>query len=131
MKLEKEVIENRTLSKNKVNPVWVLNNIVKPVCRLDTFNSSLNKFKCTFGKGESDEHIDLKFKLWKQYRRQGFDVLTEVIFKNGSRADLLVINPNNGEVIIHEVINSEKELKSHKPEVYPFRIEIHKVGGIE
>ncbi len=105
---------------------WVISNIVKPVCRQDTFRASgINAFKCTIGKGEKQEHIMAKFKLWLKHRMKGDTVFTELRFKNGSRADLLVIDASNFEVTIHEVLCSEK-VKLNKATIYPFRIMMHK-----
>jgi len=77
--------------------------------------------------GESEEHLDKKYQLWKEFRKAGAIVLTEIILKDGSRPDLIVCW-NNGEVEIVEIAKSEKEksliLKEDK---YPFPIKIFRI----
>lgn len=127
-----EQIKERELAKQRVSPDWILNNVVKPVCRLDTYTGSLNKFKCTIGRGEKEPHIRAKFELWLDFKKKGWPVLTELIFKNGKRADVLVINAHNGEVEIHEVLGSEKEknIVENKLNEYPFKIISHKAEEV-
>ncbi len=79
------------------------------------------------GKGESEAHLDKKYELWKEYRRAGAVVFTELILKDGSQPDLIVCW-NNGDIQIVEVAKSEKEesllLKEDK---YPFPIKVFRI----
>jgi hypothetical protein len=73
--------------------------------------------------------LDKKYELWKEYRRLGAAVFTELRLKNGSRPDLVVCLAN-GDVEIIEVVESEtEESLLLKEEKYPFPIKIVRVGG--
>lgn len=101
---------------------------VRDEARTDTWSSShIDCFRCTIGKGESDAHIMAKFKLWLEFKRMGCKVLTELIWKQGGRSDLVVCW-NNGDIQIVEVAKSEKEesllLKETK---YPFPIKVFRI----
>jgi len=71
--------------------------------------------------GNSDEHEMAKFKLALYLMKEGKEVYTEVIFKNGGRADILV--PEDFRV--YEVRHSETDKESlHKETLYPIEVEI-------
>jgi hypothetical protein len=79
--------------------------------------SRLNRNACNFNSGNTDEHEDLKWQLFKEFRRQGMDVVTEAKFKNGDgRADVVVLDT----FTIYEVMQSEKwDTIMEKAEKYP------------
>jgi hypothetical protein len=72
------------------------------------------------------EHEMTKFKVCWTLRKWGYDFITEAIFKNNKRAD--VIDVSNG--IIYEILKSEKEEELvDKTETYPEIFEIRKVDA--
>jgi len=102
---------------------------LKAISRRDTWcTSHTNCFRGSLAldgrKGESETHLDKKYELWKEYRKLGCIVFTELRLSDGSRPDL-VICFNNGTIEIIEVIESEKEesllLKEDK---YPFPMKV-------
>lgn len=73
---------------------------------------------CKYYPNNSDEHEDVKWKIFKKLKKEGFDVYTECRFKNRSRADIVAIKNGIGYII--EVVTSEKELSiKNKKEKYP------------
>jgi hypothetical protein len=106
-------------------------NRVYEEARKDTWSTShKNCFRGSIsidGKAETEAHLDKKYELWKEYRKAGATVFTELRLLDGSRPDLVVCW-NNGEVEIVEVAHSEKEesilLKEDK---YPFPMKVVKV----
>jgi len=73
---------------------------------------------------ETDEHLDMKYNIWKQLKKWGHEVMTEVIFTSGKRADVIDLT----EGIIYEVLHTEtlQDLKK-KVEGYPEIFEIRHV----
>jgi hypothetical protein len=70
---------------------------------------------------ESDNHINLKFKLWLKLVRLGYEVYTEVIWRSGDRSDLIAFK--EGIWLGFEVINTEKEEEClEKIKKYPMGI---------
>ena len=51
------------------------------------------------------DHEKTKFDVFFHCRQQGWDVISEAIFENGKRADILILDTNT----VVEVIKSEKE----------------------
>ena len=101
--------------------------IVKSQIRDDTWCVSIiDHFRASFGKGESEEHIDKKFERWKFWRKKGFHIITEGILKSGLRPDLLIFGEN--EIWIEEIVNTEseesiiKKKKNYPFPVFPYRI---------
>lgn len=87
-------------------------------------NRKLNEIR--YSDGEGKKHINKKIEVCEGLKSQGFDFLTEAIFTNGKRADILV--PERFLVI--EIASSEKEISLiKKREEYPkgLRIEIIRV----
>jgi len=103
-----------------------LNRVYEHV-RKDTFSPKLkNCFRCYSPPAESEKHIRAKFERFFDWIKAGAIMFTELIWKDNSRSDL-VICLNNGEVLIEEIVESEKEesikLKEKK---YPFPIKVVK-----
>jgi hypothetical protein len=90
-------------------------------CRLSNRSGSHTScFRAAPG-GESDEHIRRKFEVWLELRKRGSTVMTEAIFENGGRAD--VVDLSRG--IIYEVTHSEKENDcKEKVKTYPRGVEV-------
>ena len=123
----------RSMAKRRLKQQSTLQSALNRVheeARRDTWcTSHKNCFRGSIsidGKGETEAHLDKKYELWKEYRKMGAIVFTELILQDGSRPDLIVCW-NNGEVEIVEVVHSEKEesiiLKEDK---YPFPIKVFK-----
>lgn len=68
----------------------------------------------------TDKHEDMKWKICRQLTKEGKDFITEAIFKNGKRCDILV----PGSLLVIEVLASEdiKDCKN-KVEEYPIVLE--------
>ena len=96
---------------------------VRHHARVDTWSTDhANCFRCTIGKGETDEHIQLKFQEWLKLRQAGAVVYTEIIWRNNKRSDLVACWPS-GEVEIIEIAVSESdESLNAKQSYYPFPI---------
>ena len=82
--------------------------------------SHLGCFRCNVH--DSDKHIFKMFEIWLENRRLGVPILTEVIFNNGERADILL--PVTKEVI--EIMYSETKERLNAKN-YPFPIRMVKV----
>ncbi len=82
--------------------------------------SHLNCFRCNVH--DSDKHICKMFEIWLEHRRLGIPILTEAIFNNGERADILL--PKTREII--EIMCSETEERLNAKN-YPFPIRVVKV----
>jgi len=81
-----------------------------------------------YGANNTDEHEDMKFQVFKQLRKWGHDVLTEAIFENGKRADIIDID----EGIIYEVTHTETEkMLEEKIENYPDIFEVRRVKAAQ
>jgi len=84
-----------------------------------------------FYKNESDNHAKKKFLLFRELQKDGFEIYTEVKFKNGKRADLVAID-KLGKAYGFEILESEtikqceRKLKS-----YPKLIEWHIIGNFD
>ena len=69
----------------------------------------------------TDEHEIAKFKKCLELMRDGFDIYTEVTFKSGGRADILI--PERMQVI--EILHSETEKEAlSKVKSYPNELDI-------
>lgn len=116
--------KNRDESKRKSTLFYAISQVkenARPDCWCSTHKGC---FRATFGKGESKKHRDLKYKRWCYWREFGAAVFTEVIWKNGTRSDL-VICLNNGEIFIEEIAISETEKSlAEKPDKYPFEVRV-------
>jgi len=69
------------------------------------------------------EHEETKLKVAYKLKKQGFEIWSEVIFNNGSRADLLAIKEGKGYII--EILHSEtKKQLAEKVKKYPSEFEL-------
>jgi len=127
-----EAIKNK-MERDKVKRESTLISAIsrlKEVSRKDTWcTDHANCFRGTItidGKGESEAHLDKKYELWKECRKMGGKVFTELRLAEGGRPDLVVCW-NNGKIEIIEVVESEREesllLKEDK---YPFPMRVVK-----
>jgi len=103
-----------------INKDHIINRVLKPLCRLDTWSSShKNCFKCSVGPSETEEHIRAKFERYLHWRKLGADVFVELRFKD-SRPDLVIVK-EDGEIVIEEILHSETtERFNNKLDRYPF-----------
>jgi hypothetical protein len=71
--------------------------------------------------GESDAHIRRKFEVWLALRSRGRSVMTEAIFTNGARADVVDLDQR----IVWEVLHSEtQEECAAKIKAYPPQFQV-------
>ena len=76
---------------------------------------------CKYNSHNSMQHENAKWKLFTQFRRAGYDVVTECIFSNQSRCDILILDT----FTIVEVLHSEKVDDCWKKcESYPSKFSI-------
>lgn len=77
--------------------------------------------------GESEIHIDMKYKTWKLLRKNGFLIWVEPIFKKTkARPDLLIFKDGIWKIV--EILASETEKQlAEKIKKYPQEIEVIKV----
>jgi len=123
-KIEKH--KNKRIAKIRNTPEYGIGK-VKAVaegrCWCSTHNGC---FRASFGGGESEAHRRKKFERWEHHMSLGRAVFCELILKDGSRPDLIVVE--NGFVFIEEIVCSEHEasiiLKKKK---YPFPVNVIKV----
>jgi len=126
--IERSIVNRRQKQESTLQSAL---NRVHQEARRDTWcTSHKNCFRGSIsidGKGETEAHLDKKYELWKEYRKAGATVFTELILKDGSRPDLIVCW-NNGDIEIVEVAKTEKEesllLKEDK---YPFKIKVFRI----
>jgi len=90
-------------------------------------NKSGSHINCFRGGGESDEHLDMKYQVWKQLRKWKHDCIVEPIFVNyPARADILDLDT----CIIYEILKSETEkMLVAKEDYYPPLFEIRKIDA--
>jgi len=78
--------------------------------------------------GETEAHIRRKFDVWLTLRNRGVPAMTEAIFENGKRADVVdMINH-----IVYEVLHTETDQEfQEKVKDYPSLFEVRKIrtGG--
>ena len=82
---------------------------------------------CRIGENEGKKHADMKEKICKELTLQGKSFVTEAIFENGSRCDILVLD----DFKVIEIVDTESEKSlSNKQMTYPkgLKIEVIKVG---
>ena len=77
--------------------------------------SHLGCFRCN--PSDSDQHIYTMFARWLEYRKLGTAVITEPIFNNGKRADILI----PAIPLIEEIMVSETQ-ERFEAKNYPFPI---------
>lgn len=59
--------------------------------------------------GETEEHMDMKYQVWKKLRKAGYEVWCEVIFNSGIRMDILAFR--DGIFTNYEILASETKEK--------------------
>lgn len=98
----------------------IINNLIKP-------GIPSNVLKCSKGKSEKYPHKRLKFEICNFLWGNNIDFVTEAVFMNNSRCDILVKDWG----IILEVLSSEKKSdfvkKSYPVGCIPIRTSIHKM----
>lgn len=102
-----------------VNKKSIVRNLVKA-------GISRNVLKCSSGKSESYLHKRLKFEICNFLWENNIDFITEAVFMDNSRADLLILDWG----VVIEVLCSES-LKDFKKKSYsvgsiPVKTSIHK-----
>ena len=92
------------------------------IIQLMKYNSRVGS-RCNFfyyNPNNSNEHEDIKYKIYKELRDKGYDVWVEVEFSGGGKADILTFNPSTGGSLIVEVMYSETLEKAKiKTQKYP------------
>jgi hypothetical protein len=75
---------------------------------------------------ETDEHLDMKYNVWKTLRKWKHEVMVEAIFNNGKRADIIDLST----CIIFEITYSEtEEMLAEKTLAYPEIFEIRRIDA--
>lgn len=98
--------------------------------RIDTWSTPHDGcFRCTIGKGETDEHIQLKFNEWLKLRRAGAVVYTELIWNNNKKSDLVACWPSGEVEIIEIAVTESDESLKKKESYYPFPIRIVRIDA--
>lgn len=94
------------------------NQLLQLIRHTSRCGSKMNQ--CHYHKQNTDAHEDTKWMVFKELRRQGYDVLTEAIFANGKgRADIVAFYPG-GHAVIVEILQSETdEMFEAKAKKYP------------
>ena len=81
----------------------------------------LNLWDPRFNTHNTEEHEIGKAKLLYRLKKEGKHAIAEAIFKNGARADILVLD----DFRVIEVLKSEKESEAlRKADYYPFEVDI-------
>ena len=112
----------RHLNRQKATDhLWRMRDFLNEIRISNRSSSHIGCFRGSPG-AESDEHLDMKYQVWKQLKKWGHDVMTEVIFENGKRAD--VIDMTDG--IIFEILHTEtvqelQEKVKDYPEIFEVR----------
>jgi hypothetical protein len=95
-------------------------------------NKDINKLKINVNNGFPHELV--KFIVLYRLRQNGHDVVTEGIFRNGKRCDLIDLSSN----VIYEVLNTERieniDLKQAKypAKIYPLFVkDLNFIGSLD
>jgi len=86
----------------------------------------VNEIRGSKGNAESDIHYNLKKEICENLSKEGKSFVTEAIFENGKRADILVLD----DFKIIEIVNTElEESIENKKNSYPdvLKIEVVRV----
>jgi len=115
---------------NKKGSEWRMRDALQEIRFSNRSGSHVNCFRGSPSEGrggESDEHIDRKYDVWKQLRKWKHDCVVEPIFANyPGRGDVLDLHT----CIIYEVVKSETEQRlAAKEDYYPPLFEIRKVSA--
>ncbi len=126
-KLSKLKSIRRQKNKQVTSGLYLRNQALQTVRPSNRSGSYVNHFRGSPSNGiggESDAHLDLKYEVWKQLRKMKHDVITEAIFINGGRADILDIT----DMKVYEILHSESVQKlEQKKDYYPNCFEIIKI----
>lgn len=109
---------------NKMQRMRRKNQISQLVRVSNRSGSHWNCLRMNFGKADSsDEHEDMKYEAYKALRKRGVDVMTEAIFVENGRADLLTCSG-----IVYEILHSETDEEfQEKKKRYPKELEIRSI----
>ena len=89
--------------------------------------SHIGCFRCN--PHDSDAHIFTMFKRWLEYRKLGVAVITEPIFNNGQRADILLPSlPLIEEIMVSET-QERLEAKNYPFPIKQIKVKQNKGGG--
>ncbi len=102
-----------------------VNNNIRTLSYSNKSGSYVNTFR--FSESETDAHIMGKLKKFRELRKEGIPVMTEAIFENGCRADIVDLLYGCVYEILHTETREEARKKIGK---YPqiFDIEFIKTG---
>jgi len=127
--LEYQTTRNLKLMKHfeKMNQkeYFFRNRIIQKIRFSNRSGSHRNCFR--YHKNNTENHENVKYLIYKKLIDHGWDVWTECIFNNGSRADIFAIKGKRARIIEIETKKSEKELSEKmitKEKNYPKEIEI-------
>lgn len=110
---------------NKKDRQRHINRVLNTIRRSNRLSLHTNCFR--YFKNNSDVHELAKFYLYKELIDEGHVVMTEVIFENGSRCDILDVTDG----IIYEILFSEsREEAEGKATKYPFTTEYYQAEKI-
>ena len=103
---------------NNINKLKLKNEIGK---LLRFHNKSGSHWNCyRYSTANTYEHEMRKFQVFMELRKRNIDVMTEVIFQSGGRADVLT-----SEGIVYEILHTESEEKfKEKLNKYPQQLEL-------
>lgn len=84
--------------------------------------SNRNHRNCVrFSSNETREHLAKKVELCHDLKKKKMEFITEAIFQNGARCDILSLDDG----VVYEVLKSEKiEQAKKKEDYYPQELEI-------
>jgi len=121
-RLPQKLEEQRRKRENreKAKPEYIKRQLLNQVEYSSRHGSRINVFR--YYPNNTDAHEDMKFQVFKYYRKLGMDVLVEPTFTEGrGRADILVLEKE----LIVEILGSETEkMLAEKTPKYPGCFEI-------
>jgi hypothetical protein len=124
-KLSKEKSFNKQLNKRSVSHQNQVSKALQTIRISNRHGSYINHFRGAPG-AESDKHLDMKYKVWKELRRRKHDCIVEAIFESGGRCDILDLNT----MCCIEVLCSEtKEMCDKKEGYYPKMFDIIRIDA--
>jgi len=93
---------------------FMRNNLIQSMRFSNRSGSHKNCFR--YHQNNTDEHEDTKYQVYKKLIKSGFEVWTEAIFSNGTRADIVAIFGGKGYIveILHSESDASFELKKTK-----------------
>lgn len=109
-----------------MSKIYIKENYLKSFIKFSSLTGNKeNMFQ--YCKNNSEEHEDMKFKVFKTLIKLDYKVFTEVEFKKGGRADIVAFDiKGNGHIL--EIIHSEsQESINKKLNNYPIDFEFHEI----